>query len=104
MAHSRQRVQCDRLKTNEVVSAGNRRRNRSRPGRVLVNHLPAAPISVEDSPANKSGLIDFELILGQELVIKMSRGTRTHLSVFALTPVHVDPGHWAKYVSWHDSQ
>jgi hypothetical protein len=63
-------VQCDRLKTNEVVSAGDRRRNRSRPGRVLVNHLPAAPISVEDSPANESGLIDFELILGQELVVK----------------------------------
>jgi len=55
-----QRVQCDRLKTDEVVSVGNRGGNCRGPGRVLGDHLPAAPVSIVDRAADKSGLIDFE--------------------------------------------
>lgn len=46
-------MQCNRLKTKEVVAAGDGFGDGSRPGRVLRDHDTIAPDPVIDGPVNQ---------------------------------------------------
>lgn len=85
------------LETDEVVARGNGGRDGGRPGRVLVNHLARPPVPVADSSGDQAGLVNLELQRVKR-THEQCRTARiltlhTHLSVLALTPVQVDPGH-----------
>ena len=50
----------DRLKADEVVAAGNARRDRGRPRAVLLNHDTVTPHTAVDGAVDKTRLVDLE--------------------------------------------
>jgi len=93
--YSRERVQSNSLKTNQVLAAGDWRGNGSRPTTIISDHFSRAPGSVSDSTRQKTRFIYLELQKFRSTYQDQFEYI-THSSDCALAASQVVPGHCAR--------